>query len=443
MSEQEGVVDVRLWPRSVSRLAVAMSLLLLLAGCVSSAQPDQDDGSGGGQGNGGGGPIVADWDELLAGLPGASFTGFWDYARAVTDALCAVYAGDAVVTMEVPSDETIGGYEFTSVWRRPDLRTVDPEDYLAAAQVAFAVHPVEGQAPGLAGTVTGDEYMAWSSAEDAMAAREAVMRMWQAMSAGYFPVGTTFWGAFQTLHAVEATSYLHGAGGELLLPGPSGYDTSLWFRTWYGGNDCTAEVTLSNAPEGAFPAQPKDWEALVSEMPQPGFGTELLAYAKAAVAALRRASAGQDVMVAQTGMASPADAEPKWQQETFTWLRFPVSEDDPGYVLETLTVRLTPGTGTGPLATSAKVTELVAWDPQAYSAAQDFQALVPARDLFLKSYLSIGDDFLEAFDGLQLTPGLTQELPGPDGATIRLTVEEMTQEDAALRVRYTLAYAGS
>ena len=89
------------------------------------------------------------------------------------------------------------------------------------------------------------------------------------------------------------------------------------------------------------------------------------------------------------------------------------------------------------------VTELVAWDPAGYAVPQIFQGLVPARDLFLVSYLSVGDDFLEALKGLELTPGLVQGLPGPNGSKVQLTVEEVSQEDAALRVRYTLSYGMS
>lgn len=452
---------MRPWLRSLPKLAASLSMLVLLLGCLSSAPPVVDDGaSGGGQvpvQGGGQGPIQggdatprADWDTLLARLPEASFDGFWDYAAAVAGAVAAVYAGDPHLTVdfEVPPDDAMKGYQFTCVWRRftqDDLRGVDPLDSAAVAQVEFWVDPADGRAPCLAGIVRGEEDLGWSSDEDVGATREAVMRMWQALLAGYSAVGTTFWESFTALHQVAATSHFSGAGGEFLLPGPAGYDTALVFRGNGDQEGCSAVALVSHVPEGAFPSQPGDWGTLASALPQPGFGISLQSYAESMVTALRRVWADQNVIVAQTGTASPADAVEKWQQKTFTWLRFPVAADDPGYVLETLTIRLTPGPADSPapLATAMTVTELVAWDPEGYGTPQSFQALIPARDLFLESYLSAGDDFLEALKGLELTSGLLQELPGPDGSKVQLTVEEVAQEDAALRVRYTLTYTAS
>ncbi len=464
------------WLRLLLVLAASLSIALLPLGCLGSPPPDASDGSGGGsqgpdQGGGQGsdqggsqGPgqgdvggqrpegrdsSPPDWDALLAGLPEASFEGFWDYVGAVAGAVRAAYSGNPHLTVgfESPPDG-VPGYCFAYVWRRFEQENhvgVDPEDCAAYARVDFWVDPAEGEAPCLAHIVRGDEDMGWSSDEDVGATREAALGMWRGLLAGYSAVGPTFWEAFTTLHQVGATGQLAGAGGEFLLPGPEGYDTSVWFRASADEERCSIIALVSYAPEGAFPSKPEDWGTLVSTLPRPGLGRELQAYVESIVAALRRASAGQDVIVAQTGMGSPADAKEKWEQKTFTWLRFPVAEGDPGYVLETLTVRLTPGPAGAalPLAKSMTVTELVAWDPMSYDSPRDFQTLIPARDLFLESYLSVGDGFLEAFEGLKLTTGLTQELPGPDGAKVQLTVEEVSQEDAALRVRYTLTYAGS
>lgn len=452
---------MRAWLRSLPVLAASLSILVLL-GCVSSARPDVTDGSGGGsqgpdqgggqgvQGGGGGQPPQGgdssppDWDALLAGLPEASFERFWDYVGAATGAVRAAYSGNPHLTVGfVAPPDDVPGYCFDYIWRRFEQENhvgVDPEYCAAYVRVEFWVDPAEGEAPCLAHIVRGDEYMRWSADEDVGAMREAALGMWRGMLAGYSAVGPTFWEAFTTLHQVGATGQLAGAGGEFLLPGPEGYDTSVWFRASADEERCSNIALVSYAPEGAFPSKPEDWGTLVSTLPRPGLGRELQAYAESMVAALRRASAGQDVIVAQTGMGSPGDAKEKWQQKTFTWLRFPVAEGDPGYVLETLTVRLTPGPAgaAGPLAKSMTVTELVAWDPVSYDSPRDFQALVPARDLFLESYLAVGDGFLEAFEGLEVAPGLTQELPGPDGTKVQLTVEEVSQEEAALRVRYTL-----
>jgi hypothetical protein len=436
--------------RSLTKLAVSLSMLLLLLGCLSPAPPDEDDG-GQGSGQGGDGTPVADWDTLMAQLPDASFEHYGLYMEAVLDALRAVYAEDPhiVVYSEPPQDdEAYGELRYTCVWRRflgEPPAMFDHQDSAAYAQVEFWARPAEGKAPCLADIVRGDEYMGWSSDEDVGATREAVMRMWQALLDGYSAVESPFWEAFTALHQVGATGHLTGAGGEFLLPGPEGYDSSLVFRANGDQEGCSVVALVSFVPEGGFPSDPEDWGTLASALPQPGFGTSLPSYAESMVAALRRASADRDVIIAQTGMASPANAEKRWEQETFTWLRFPGAAGDPGYLLETLTLRLTPGPADapGPLATAMTITELVAWNPESYGTPQSFQALIPARDLFLESYLSIGDDFLEALKGLELTPGLLQELPGPDGSKVQLTVEEVAQEDAALRVRYTLTCTAS
>ncbi len=438
------------WLRRLPRLAASLTVAVLLAGCLTPAPPDGDGPDGpGGQGQGGEGTVAADWDTLLADLPDASFEEFRLYTTAVETALRQAYAEDhhIVVDSEPPPEESDPSLlPFTYSWRRFTQeypQGANPFDSAAVARVEFKVRPAKGGPPGLASLVSGEEEMGWSTAEDVDATGEAVTRMWEAMSAGFFPVGDSFWQAFATLHEVGLTGHLAGAGGEFLLPGPAGFDTSLWFRADVEEDGCFDYVVVSYAPEGALTSEPEDWATATSALPEPGFLSELDAYAKATVAALRKVWSGQDVMVAQTGAMSPADAAQQWQQETFTWLRFPVAEGDSGYVLETLTVRLTPSGGTSPLATSATITELVAWDPEGYGSPQDFQALVPARDLFLKSYLCVGDDFLEAFDGLELTAGLTQELPGPDGSKVQLTVEEVSQEGAAPRVRYSLTYSGS
>jgi len=318
----------------------------------------------------------------------------------------------------------------------------NPIDYEAEASVdvEFWLIPAKEPGPSVAERVGGDARISFTSYDYAEPTLEALMRMWEPMLRGYSAVGHGFWEAFRTLYELAILG--HWPSGRFLLPGPPGYDCVVRFAGGCreGGGEVGASVMLEPENDGDVPPQPEDWDALMNLMPEPGFGPAEAAFSDSMLAALRRTwAADPGVTVARTGLGPTHEG---WVLTKYSWLRFPLSEDEPGYLLETLTLQLTPRAEgeAGPLATVVTVTELVAWDPERRQGRPGFAALAPARDFFLESYLSPGHDFWQAFAELEPAPGLTEELPGAGAASLLVTVEEVSEEDGAYRRRYTFSY---
>lgn len=429
---------------------LSLTLLVTPLGCSASTTCTVDNGAvAGGQGHSSGAqaPPETDWESLLEGLPnpGLEPTQFYYYTAAVLDALRAFYAGDSrisVTSISPPEDEE--GYFFECVWGSfadEGSRFRDPLTGTASVDVRFSLIPANEQGPSLAKYVCGKEHIRWTSDSQRQAVLDALERMWEPMLRGYSALGDNFWEAFATLHRLAMMGYLNGAGGEFQLPGPAAYNCSLMFLPRCADGDCSAAVSVELEPEGDFPPKPESWQTLLSKLPQPGFGSALTALSESMVAAVRQAWATEPaVTVAWTGRSGSSTEN--WQETTFSWLRFPLSADDPGYLLETLTLHLTPRAEaeTGPLATAVTVTELVAWDTRRRGDQPSFTALAPVRDFFLNSYLCPGDDFWQTFGQLELAPGLTEVLSAANGARIQVAVEEVSDEGGAVRTRYSLTY---
>jgi len=378
-----------------------------------------------------------------------------NYHDAVVRALQAAYSNDtrvSVLSGARPDNSLAYTYVYDcGLYRDPGNQLSIPLGAdLVAISLSFRLRPAtDGSAPATVDAISAYQFVEWDSAREVTAwAEEALGRMWRCIIDGYLPVGEGFWEGFDALNRLSFTGLLPFGRFRLQGPGDNVVEVRVNRETWTQDFYNLGLAVEAQGLEGAA-EPPGDWESMVAGLPTFGLGAEYFSeYSAGLASALAEywASRHPQVSVNTTGATNLAEG---WEETEFSWLHLPTSADT-GYVLEALTLRFTPVDEKAlegqalPASRAVTVTERVAWEPLRYDGDPPaFEALVPARDLILAGYLPLGDGFGAAFRAVEISSDREARLPGADGTTIQLVVEDVADGNGISCRRYTLSWSSS